>query len=102
MKFDGQHKIHQLISDAHGAYHTYHPVGDITLAVYLEEFSALVNTIEHYGGCIGYDTALIKFKPTPATAKEKQKGAHDELLAMDFLKKAPKTKKKFNSVLRAV
>jgi len=49
LKFDGQHKIHCSISDAHGTYHLYRPAPDVMLAVYLEEFSALVDTIEHYG-----------------------------------------------------
>ena len=90
LKFDGQRKIHRSISDAHGAYHSYRPAPDVTLAVYLEEFSALVDTIEHYGGCIGHDTALTDFEPSASTAEEKQKGARDKLLAMDFLKKAPR------------
>jgi len=90
LKFDGQHKIHRSISDAHGAYHSYRPAPDVTLAVYLEEFSALVDTIEHYGGCIGHDTAVTDFEPSASTVEEKQKGARDKLLAMDFLKKAPR------------
>jgi len=59
LHYDGQCKIHQLISDEHGAYHAYWPAPDVTLAMYLEEFMALVDTIEHYGHCIGHDTTLL-------------------------------------------
>jgi len=89
LHFDGQRKIHQSISDAHGVYHAYRLVPDVFLAMYLEEFTALVETIEHYGGCIGHDTALIDHETTVTTLEAKKKGAHDKLLAMDFLKKAP-------------
>jgi len=61
----------------------------MSLAVFLEEFTALVNTIKHYRGCIRYDTALINYETMATTLNAKKKGAHDKLLAMDFLKKAP-------------
>jgi len=90
LRFDGQRKIHRSISDAHGAYHAYRPATDVSLAVYLEEFTALVETIEHYGGCIGHDTALIEHETAAAMLEAKKKAARDKLLAMDFLKKAPR------------
>jgi len=61
----------------------------MSLAVFLEEFTALVNTIKHYRGCIRCDTALINYETMATTLNAKKKGAHDKLLAMDFLKKAP-------------
>jgi len=67
-------------------------VPDASLAVYLEEFTALVETIEHYGGCIGHDTALIDHESMATTLEAKKKGARDKLLAMDFLKKAPRSR----------
>jgi len=90
LHFDGQRKIHQSISDAHGVYHAYWLAPDVFLAMYLEEFTALVETIEHYGGCIGHDMALIDHETTATTLEAKKKGAREKLLAMDFLKKAPR------------
>jgi len=84
LRFDGQRKIHRSIGDAHAAYHSYRPAQEASLAVFLEEFTALVDTIEHYDGCIGYDTALIDYETTATTLEAKRKGAHDKLLAMDF------------------
>jgi len=72
---NGQCKIHQSISKMYGAYHAYLPALDAILAVYLEEFMALVDTIEHYGGCIGHDTALMDHETDATTIKAKQKGA---------------------------
>jgi len=87
--FDGQCKIHQSISNAHGAYHAYHPAQDACLVlVDLEEFSALVGTIEHYGGCIGHDMVLMDMESIILKLNDKKKQAQDKLLAMDFLKKA--------------
>jgi len=54
--FDGQCKIHQSISDAHSTYHAYWLAPNAALAVYLEEFSTLIDMIEHYDGCIGHVT----------------------------------------------
>jgi len=88
LQFDGQWEIHCSITNVHGVYHAYWLLQDKLLAIYLEEFTALVDTIEHYGGCIGYDTALIDYKMAAMTLDAKRKGAHDKLLAMDFLKKA--------------
>jgi len=85
--FDGQRKIHRSISDAHGAYHAYRPSQDTSLAVYLEEFSALVDTIEHYGGCIGHDTALVDAESIILKIDDRKKCARDKLLVMDFLKR---------------
>jgi len=87
--FDGQRKIHRSISNTHGAYHVYRLALDITLAVYLKEFSALVDTIEHYRDCIGHNTALIDFETLATNLDAKKEGGWDKLLAMDFLKKAP-------------
>jgi len=53
---------------------------------------ALIDTIEHYGGCIIYDTALIDYKMTATTLDAMRKGACDKLLAMVFLKKAPRNR----------
>jgi len=72
--FDGQRKIHWSISDAHGAYDAYRPAPDVSLAVYLEEFTALVETIEHYGGCIGHNTALTDYEMAATTLEAKKKG----------------------------
>jgi len=88
LHFDGQHKIHQSISKAHNTYHTYQPAPDASLAVYLKEFSVLVDTIEHYGGCIGHDTALINCESAIVKLENRRKRVQDKLLAMDFLKKA--------------
>ncbi len=80
-------KIHHSISDAHGGYHTYQPAPDASLAMYLEEFTTLVDTIEHYSSCIGYNMALINYEPTTTTLDAKRKGAYNKFLVMDFLKK---------------
>ena len=92
LRFDWQRKIHRSISDAHDAYHAYRPAQDASMATFLEEFTALVDTIEHYDGCIGHDTALLDYETTATTLEAKKKGARDKLLAMDFLKKAPKAR----------
>jgi len=92
LRFDGQRKIHRSISDAHNAYHAYCPAQGASMVTFLEEFTALVDTIEHYDGCIGHDTALIDYEMTVTTLEAKKKGARDKLLAMDFLKKAPKAR----------
>jgi len=87
LHFNRQHKIHQSISDAHGAYHAYRPAPDASLAVYLKEFSALVDMIEHYGSCIGHVTTLIDCERAILKLKDRKKQAQDKLLAMDFLKR---------------
>jgi len=56
--------------------------------MYLEEFTKLVDTTEHYGSCIGYDMAFIDYKSATTTLNLKRKGACNKLLALDFLKKA--------------
>jgi len=73
--FNGQHKIHHSISDAHSAYHAYRLAQDVPLAVYLDEFSALVDTIEHYRGCIEHDTALVDSESAMLKIEDRKKWA---------------------------
>ena len=87
LRFEGQRYIFLSLHDAHLAYYTYRQNPDVALSKYLEEFQALIDVVEHYGGTIGHDPSLVKVSAGKDDAA-KQKSARDKAVALAFLRQA--------------
>ena len=99
-KFESQDNIYLALDDAKSSFYSYHQGSDESNAFYLTKFKNTIDVIEHYGGVIGTDDALVLeelkkniSEPTEATPNEIARAtttAKNKAHAIAFLKRSDK------------
>ena len=89
MRFEGQRKLTHSLDEATTKLYSYRQGPDMTCQTYREEFTTMVDTIEHYGGVFSPHSYLFTVAPGETDA-QKRKYVRDQWLATMFLRRADK------------
>jgi hypothetical protein len=89
LKFDGQRDLSLSLSDAHLRLYLFRQGNDMTLTAHKTEFENRLDVIEHYGGAVGQDPALLSLvSASMADVAERAKSSRNRYLRMLFLSKS--------------
>jgi len=97
-KFESQKNIYLALDDAKCTFYAYHQGADESNSSYMSKFKNFIEVIEHYGGSIGEDQALINEElksfstPNDKETKTAKETAKQKMHAIAFLKRADKNR----------